>query len=75
MVFSLYTDDRLTFGSRVMSDLMLGTGFSHNPGELTGTVAFLVALEEVVEITNRVGCTRIQYLGQGCTTDSAYLTW
>lgn len=72
-------NDRLTVSSRVMDDLMLGAGLSHNPGEVMGTVASRVALEVVVEITDWVDWTRTQYrdLDQRYMTDFAYLveTW
>ena len=47
--------DRLTIGSGVMSDLILGAVMRHGPGEEMGKVATRVALEVVIEITDRVG--------------------
>lgn len=46
--------DRLTFGSSVMSDLMLGTLLPQLPREETGKVAPRVALEVVVEIADGI---------------------
>ena len=64
------TDDRLTFGNYVMSDLILGTGFRRVPGKVMVQVQ---ALEVVVEITDRISWMRTQYLGQGYMTEFAYL--
>ena len=64
------TNDRLTFGNYVVSDLILGTGFIRNPGKVRGQVP---ALEEIVEITDRISWARTQYLGQGYMTEFAYL--
>jgi hypothetical protein len=46
--------ERLTCGSGVMSDLMIGTTLRHNPGKLRGKAAARVFLEVVVEITDGV---------------------
>lgn len=56
----------------MMGDLMLGTGLRHYPGEGMGEVATRVALEVVVQITDRVGWMRTQYIGQGIQNGFAY---
>ena len=56
--------DGPTFGSGVMSGLIIGTSLRQSPGKLMGTVAARVTLEVVVEINNGVACMRTQNLGK-----------